>query len=70
MDAFVQDLRLGVRTLVRSPGLLLTAAVSLAIGVAANTTIFSAVDVFLYRPLPYPEPDRLVQVWSTNEQRG
>jgi putative ABC transport system permease protein len=44
--------------------------VSLAIGVAANTTIFSAADVFLYRPLPYPDPDRLVQVWSTNEQRG
>ena len=35
-----------------------------------NTTIFSAVDVFLLRPLPYPEPDNVVQVWSTNQERG
>jgi putative ABC transport system permease protein len=70
MDGFIQDVRFAVRALALSPGLLLSAALSLAIGVAANTTIFSAVDVFLYRPLPYPDQDRLVQVWSANETRG
>jgi putative ABC transport system permease protein len=70
MDGLIQDLRYSVRMLARSPGLLVTAAVSLAIGVAANTTIFSAVDVFLYQPLPYPEPDRLVRAFQTNQERG
>ncbi|MGH7552737.1 MAG: ABC transporter permease [Longimicrobiales bacterium] len=70
MDGLIQDLRYSVRMLARSPGLLVTAAVSLAIGVAANTTIFSAVDVFLYQPLPYSDPDRLVRVFGTNEERG
>ncbi len=70
MDDLIHHVRYALRTLLRSPGLLVTATVSLAIGVAANTTIFSAVDVFLYRPLPYPEADRLVQLWSSDERRG
>lgn len=70
MDGLLQDLRYAVRSLARNPGLLLMAALSLAIGVAANSTIFSAVDGFLLRPLPYQDPDRLMIVWTTNERRG
>ena len=54
----------------RSPAIYLLATLSLALGVAANTTIFSAVDVFLIRPLPYPTPERIVSVFTTNEERG
>jgi putative ABC transport system permease protein len=54
----------------RSPLLYLVAAVSLSLGVAANTTIFTGVDALLYRPLPYPESARLVQVWTTHGERG
>lgn len=70
MDALRQDLRFALRALRRSPGLFAAAVLSLSLGVAANTTIFSAVDVFLYRPLPYPEADRIAYVWNTDEERG
>ena len=70
MDTLLQDLRYGARSIMRSRGVFLLAVASLAIGVAANTTIFSAVDVFLFRPMPYPEPDALVMAFTTNEQRG
>ena len=55
LDRIRHDLRLAVRTLIRSPGVFAIAVLSLAIGIGANTTIFSAVDVFLLRLLPYPE---------------
>ena len=70
MDTLRQHLKIAVRSLLRSPGLLLVATLSLALGISVNTTIFSAVDVFLVRPLPYPEPDDLYQVWTTNQERG
>src|SRR5688500_12438604 len=70
MDTLRQHLRIAARSLLRSPGLLLIASLSLALGISVNTTIFSAVDVFLVRPLPYPEPDGLFQVWTTNQERG
>ncbi|MEX2281881.1 MAG: ABC transporter permease [Gemmatimonadota bacterium] len=70
MDTLRQHLKIAARSLLRSPGLLLVATLSLALGISVNTTIFSAVDVFLVRPLPYPEPDRLFQVWTTNQERG
>jgi putative ABC transport system permease protein len=70
MDALLQDLRYALRSHARSLGVFSLAVVSLALGVAANTTIFSAVDVFLIRPLPYPSPESLVRVWSTNAERG
>lgn len=70
MDALRQNLKYALRALLRSPGVLLVATLSLALGISVNTTIFSAVDVFLIRPLPYPDPDRIVQVWSTNQERG
>ncbi len=46
------------------------AVLSLGIGIGANTTVFSAVDVFMIRPLPYPESDRLYTVWTNNRERG
>src|SRR5687768_14351285 len=70
MDTLRQHLRIAARSLLRSPGLLLIASLSLALGISVNTTIFSAVDVFLIRPLPYPDADRLLQVWTANQERG
>src|SRR5689334_21209899 len=57
------DLRYALRTLARSPGLSAVIILSLAIGIGANTAIFSVVDALLLRPLPYPEPDRLAVLW-------
>jgi hypothetical protein len=61
------DARLGVRSLSKSPGFLIVVIVSLALGITANTTIFSVLNAVLYHPLPYPDPENLVTIWQTEQ---
>ncbi|HEV8149979.1 MAG TPA: ABC transporter permease [Gemmatimonadales bacterium] len=70
MDALLQDVKFAFRSLRQSPGLFLVAAISLALGIAVNVTIFAGVDLLLVRPLNYPNTDRMVQLWSDNKSRG
>ena len=63
MSALLQDIRYAVRTLRRSAGLTAVIIISLAIGIGANSAIFSVVNALLIKPLPYPDPDRLVVLW-------
>jgi putative ABC transport system permease protein len=65
-----QNLRVGLRRLAKNPGVTLLAALSLAIGISANTAVFSLVDAFVFRPLPFQDPHRLVHLWETTPREG
>jgi len=70
MDTLLQDVRYGVRTLVRQPGFAATAILTLALGIGATTAIFSVVNAVVLRPLPFESPDRIVVVTNTNLKTG
>ena len=70
MNAFLTDTRYGIRLLLKTPGFALIAVLALALGIGANTAIFSVVDAAIIRPLPYADPDRLMVVWEDGSFAG
>ena len=66
VEQTLQDTRFGLRSLRKRPGFAAAAIATFALGIGANTAIFSIVDAVVLRPLPYPQPDRLIRVWSAN----
>jgi putative ABC transport system permease protein len=70
LEELRQDIRLGWRSLRRTPGFTLTAILVVALGIGATTALFSVLAAVLLRPLPYPDADRLVEVWTTTGAGG
>jgi putative ABC transport system permease protein len=70
METFWQDIRYGIRMLVKAPSISIVATIALALGIGANTAIFSVVNAVLLRPLPFTNSEGLMNVWETDAVRG
>ncbi|HXW13653.1 MAG TPA: ABC transporter permease, partial [Terriglobia bacterium] len=70
MNTLLRDLRFGLRMLAKNRGFTAIAVLSIALGIAANTTVFSVLNAVRFRPLPFPEPERLVQMMEANPAQG
>jgi len=70
VETFARDLAHAARTLCRHPGYTIVAVLSLALGIGANTAVFSLIDAYVLRPLPYPEPERLVRIYMAGRLGG
>jgi putative ABC transport system permease protein len=68
VETLLQDLKHSLRNFARSPGFVLTAIATLALGIGANTAVFSVVNAVLLKPVPFPDPDRLVMFMNTSPQ--
>lgn len=70
METLIKDIRYGARSLLKRPALAIIAIVTLAVGIGANSAIFSTVNALLLKPLPFPDPDRIVALWDKVPSRG
>jgi len=70
LESFVRDIRYVTRALVRTPAFFAVTVITLALGIGATTAIYSVINGVLLRPLPYPDPDRIVQLWQVGEKGG